>query len=190
MMTSADGEEGVVVAKNYLAGKIALVLSSVLALAACGFLSGDYPTKDPKEIGDTVELLRREMTAGLSVRPTESRATFGEFCGEDWHDKKSVAPEADDPWKVAYNQYKFRTDVTISVRSGTDAPPIYTGLMQHLKKAGGWSVTEQRSANGFLGGIGGEKQGVRLSSYQTPDGNGGIKVYVQLETDCYKHPNA
>ncbi|WP_157433003.1 hypothetical protein [Actinomadura rifamycini] len=176
-------------AKTHLILKLALCTVSALSVTACGTYFNEYPTKDPRDVGARMEALSREVSEGLATKPASSRKTFGDLCGEDWQEEEKVSPLDQDPWKIDHSRFKFRSDFTILLQSGTKASDIYTTLTGHLNKLGGWKV-ENQNQNGLAVGVSGTKDEIRLDAFQTPDGNGGTKVYIELQSECYEHPNA
>jgi hypothetical protein len=177
------------VAETVLIAKPVLASCLLLLVAGCSS-SGQYLKKDPRKIGEKVERLHQEVVRALPVRPSSDNGTHDEPCYEDWQKKRGVKPKAGDPWKVDYNQFDFKAFLGIAVREQNSVPAIYGALVQNLQRAGGWHVAVEYNTAGYPGGVGGAKQDVRLNAYDTPDGQGGHLVYVELETDCFRHPNA
>jgi hypothetical protein len=177
------------VAKILLIAKV-VVMGAVLATVAACSLTGHHPEEHPRKVGQRVDRLHREVVSALARKPTSDSGAFGRLCVEDWEKRKAVKPEPDDPWKVNYNQFEFYVDIRISIKGQNDIPLIYGDLVRNLKDVGGWDVAEQYSSAGYPGAVSGEKDDVQLSAHDTPDGQGGHIVYVSLQSDCYRHPNA
>ncbi|MDL4814768.1 hypothetical protein [Actinomadura opuntiae] len=176
-------------AKHILIIKAVLV-GAALAVAASCSLTGHHPEAHPRKVGKRVERLHREVVSALGRAPTSDSGAFARLCVEDWEKGKSVKPEPGDPWKVTYNQFEFYVDIRLAVKAQNDIPLIYGALVRNLKNAGGWKVEEQKNMAGYPGAVSGEKDDVQLSAHDTPDGRGGHIVYVSLQSDCYRHPNA
>ncbi|MFI0357089.1 hypothetical protein [Actinomadura sp. 9N407] len=141
-------------------------------------------------MGDAVERLRGEVARGINGPTVGASGTYHEYCGEDSEESVKIAPLEGDRWKVVHSPFRFRASVGLKVESHDKARPIYQGLQRHLRLVGGWEVTELRSKNGVLGGIQGRKGDVRLHAYDFPERPSGVSVYVDVESGCYRHPNA
>ncbi len=175
-------------AETVLISRSVLVFCVLVAAAGCS-VTGHYPKKDPRQVGERVERLRREVAGSLEAPPVSDSGTFDRECYEDWQQKKSVKPKQNDPWKVDYSQFEFGMSMTIPVRRD-DIKAVYDDLVANLGRRPGWKVGEGRNSSGVVTGVSGKKEGVRLYAWDTPDGKGGNVIEVELQTDCYRHPNA
>ena len=178
------------VAKVVLTGRLSAVVLLSGALLGCGPVLGRYPTEEPGRIGGLVDRLRAEAGAGLRAYQAEDDGTQSRGCGEDWQDKRTVAPRAGDRWRVNTNFYTFEAYLEFPVKSYQDAERFYPAYAGYLRGAG-WSVTVDNQNRGKPVGLDAFKQGVDLDSFHIPDKDtGGQVVLVQLKTECYRHPNA
>ncbi|WP_173098699.1 hypothetical protein [Actinomadura verrucosospora] len=176
--------------------KVLLMVNGAL-IAACAVsvvsgcaATGKYPKRNPEEVGDRVERLHQEMLRALIAKPVSDSGTKARTCYEDWQKKKSVKVRRSDPWKVDYSQFEFGVSVVIPVQEQGQVRSLYDALVRNLQAGAGWKAGESHNTAGVVSGVEAGKQGVHLSAFDTPDGRGGHTVYANLQTDCYRHPDA
>ncbi|MBW8484900.1 hypothetical protein [Actinomadura parmotrematis] len=177
--------------RNTMIRAAVAVFACAFAGCACDPLSGHYSRRDPKGVGDEVSALSRELVPALGGRDVRGRGVYGFPCGNDYEKdyNREVAPLADDPRKVKYALYSIHFDAQVVLRDEQDRRALLAAVLRQVKNVGGWHPSEQKTMGGAPGGLSGEKDDVRLSVYDTGTPPRAT-LTVQLETDCFRHPNA
>ncbi|MEW2353812.1 hypothetical protein [Spirillospora sp. NPDC029432] len=116
--------------------------------------------------------------------------THWDYCGEEAEEPRTVAPRSGDRWRVAHTPYMFRASFRLSAGSSREASPIYESMRRHLRRAGGWTIEELRTGSGFLAGLQARKNAMTFTARDVPDRPAGVKIYMDVESGCYEHPDA
>ena len=171
---------------------ITAITACTAALNACQAipLPGIYPTKDPGDVGRTLQTLSREVTENLPGKPGTVNEVEFDFCGEEPHKKKDVPPSANDPWRVDSNLSEFESYTFFQINTPREAPSKYQELVDNLEKVGGLKLSLIHNTADFPAGVTGHKQDIHLDASHHPSPNGKTNIKVSLRSSCFEHPNA